>query len=68
MRAETWLGSSSSSEDMVFGSGIVARGERARESDAGGRRRVSQVCRSVWSLEAEVCKQANAIEIRGVND
>ena len=45
-RAETWLGSSSSSEDMVFGSGVVVRDESTRESDSGGRRRVSQVCRS----------------------
>ncbi len=48
---EVWLGSARISEDMVAGSGFVTRGERARDSEAGGRRRVSHVWRSVWSLD-----------------
>lgn len=34
---------------MDSGSGFAVKGERERDSD-GGRRRVSQVCRSVCSL------------------
>lgn len=64
VRAETWLGSSRSSGDMVFGSGVVERGESARGSDAGGRRRVSQVCRSFWSLGTGLCKYASLAKLK----